>query len=116
MTILALLWGNPLARIASVAFLVGTLAFSYGFLKGHERANAAYWQEAAKVAKEAAATKERLAKEDAARADIAEIALAESQAHFEAIINDTKATACRLSPGELGQLHNLATGKRGRRG
>jgi hypothetical protein len=114
MAFLPMLLGNPWARLAAAVTITGLLGFSYGFLKGHERANAAYWQELARVAKEAAITKERIAKQDADRAETAETALAQSQAQLESLLHDTK-SSCRLSGPELDGLRQLAAGERRRK-
>jgi hypothetical protein len=98
---------------AAVA-VTALVAFSGGFLKGWNASNADHWRDVAHAAVKAASDKERLAREDASRAETAETALAASQAQLEGLLHDTK-SSCRLSGPELDGLRQLAAGERRRK-
>lgn len=114
MPFLAFLVANPLARLAAAVAITGLVAFSAGFLRGHESANAAQWHKIAIAAKAAAEAKERLSEEDRSRAEAAELELSKSTAQLEIILHDanSKPGSCKLSAAELDGLQRLSAGTR----
>lgn len=109
---IALLWASPIGRMVSIGAIALALGFAGGFLKGYGAANASYWQEQARAAKQAAKDKELLAAADSARATRAEAERNDIETRLEAILNETATSACKLSAADLQRLRKLAAGSR----
>lgn len=108
---------SPTSVLAPLAALAigATLGFGGGFLKGHDTAVAKYrvasLQTQVAELEKAAEEKERIIAEDAKSAEAME---AESAALREQIrgyldATPTPAAACRLSPGQLQFIRDIAT-------
>ncbi len=109
---IALLLASPLGRMVSIGAIALAMGYAGGFLHGHSVANAGYWQEQARAAKQAAADKELIAAADSARATKAETERNEIETRLEAVINETATSACKLSAADLQRLRQLASGRR----